>query len=104
MHGRSSVIYLRPAREDILTIARFHLEKAGPQSARRITERIETGIQSLGDFPFMGPLHPDGFLAQKEYRRFVLSTPYVCIYKVIDETVYVYRIVNGATDYPKLLE
>ena len=38
------------------------------------------------------------------YRKLVLTKTYVAVYKVIDGTVYVYRVVNGATDYPKLLK
>ena len=50
----------------------------------------------------MGALHPDAFLAQHQYRKLICGN-YVCIYKVIGQTVYVYRIVDGRTDYPKLL-
>lgn len=50
----------------------------------------------------MGALHPDSFLAEREYRKIICGN-YVCIYKVIGTTVYVYRIVDGRTDYPKLL-
>ena len=52
--------------------------------------------------PYMGALHPDQFLAEHQYRKLICGK-YVCIYKVIDQTVYVYRIVDGRTDYPKLL-
>ena len=34
----------------------------------------------------------------------VLTRTYVAVYKVEDDTVYIYRIVNGATDYPRLLK
>ena len=31
----------------------------------------------------------------------VLCGDYVCVYRVIEETVYIYRVVHGATDYTK---
>lgn len=34
----------------------------------------------------------------------LLDDEYVCVYKIIDMTVYIYRVVHGATDYPKLLK
>ena len=52
----------------------------------------------------MGPLHPDPELAVLGYRKLVLSKIYVAVYRVIGNVVYVYRIVNGTTDYPKLLK
>ena len=42
-------------------------------------------------------------LAAQGYRKLVLNKTYVAVYKMIGDTVYIYRIVNGAMDYPKLL-
>ena len=52
----------------------------------------------------MGPPHPDPELAVQGYRKLVLTKIYVAVYRVIDNVVFVYRIVNGTTDYPKLLK
>lgn len=101
---KNKVIYLRPAREDMLDIARFHLEKVGVNSARKITSEIEETISRLTDFPLMGPIHPDPVLAASGYRKLVVSNPYVCVYKLFDDGVYIYRIVNGRMDYPRLLK
>ena len=97
------IVYLSPAKEDILDIARYHLDKVGPQSARKITEAIETAINRLAEFPLMGQTHPDPVLADNGFRKLVVSSPYVCVYKLLESTVFVYRIVNGRLDYPKLL-
>ena len=32
------------------------------------------------------------------------TNAYVAIYKIIDNTVYIYRVVNGKTNYPRLLK
>ena len=52
----------------------------------------------------MGPPHTDPELAIQGYRKLVLTKIYVAVYRVIDNVVFVYRIVNGTTDYPKLLK
>ncbi|MBN1552232.1 type II toxin-antitoxin system RelE/ParE family toxin [bacterium] len=101
---KSKLVFLEPAKDDILSTAAFHLEKVGPISARRITDTIIDTIDRLADFPLIGPKHPDPVLAAKGYRKLVAAEQYVCIYKVFADTVYIYRIVNGATDYPKLLK
>lgn len=100
----SKLIYLAPAREDILNIARYHLEKIGVDSARNITEEIVGNIDRLAQFPLMGSTHPDPVLAENGYRKLVITPIYVCIYKVFDDGIYIYRVVNGKTDYPKLLK
>ena len=100
----SKLIYLAPAREDILDIARYHLEKVGVDSARNITEEIVGNIDRLAQFLLMGPMHPDPVLAENGYRKLDITPIYVCIYKVFDDGIYIYRVVNGKTDYPKLLK
>jgi len=52
----------------------------------------------------MGQTHPDPILAANGYRKLVLTKTYVAVYKVIGDTVYIYAIVNGVTDYPRLLK
>ena len=65
---------------------------------------MKTTINRLRDFPLMGQTHPDPILAASGYRKLVLTKTYVAIYKLIEDTVYVYAIVNGTTDYPRLLK
>lgn len=98
-----SVELLLAAWQDIDKISDFHLKMVGPASAKKITDKILDTLERLGDFPYMGAQHPDPVLGAREYRK-VLCGDYVCVYKVIDAHVYVYRIVNGRTDYPSLLK
>lgn len=93
---------LTPAWQDIDRISDLHLLLVGPQSAQKITDKLLDTIALLASQPYMGALHPDPFLAQREYRKIICGN-YVCVYKVIGTTVYVYRVVDGRTDYPKLL-
>lgn len=102
--AKCRVELLNAAWQDIDKIADFHLEKVGVESARRITDTILDGIERLAEFPLMGPLHPDSELSVLGYRKLVLTKTYVAVYRVIGDIVYIYRIVNGAIDYPKLLK
>ena len=72
-----------------------------PASAEKITDCIPDTLAKLASFPYMGAQHPDPELARLEYRK-VICGDYVCVYKVIEN--HVYRIVNGKTDYPRLLK
>jgi len=101
---QSKLVFLEPVKGDILSIAEFHLEKVGPKSAKRITDNILDAIDRLADYPLLGPTHPDPVLAEKGYRKLIVSDQYVCVYRVFTDAVYIYRVVNGAIDYPKLLK
>jgi toxin ParE1/3/4 len=96
--------FLPSAWEDLESIADFHLNEVGPASAEKITNQILDAIELLQAFPYSGAIHPDAELAYREYRKLVLSKTYVAIYRVVDDIIFIYRIVNGATDYPRLLK
>ena len=104
MPTRNKLVYLAPASRDFEEIVKFHLNQVGVPSARKITATMETSINKLMDFPLMGQTHPDPLLAAQGFRKLVLTKPYVAVYKVLGDTVYIYRIVNGAMDYPSLLK
>lgn len=102
--AKHKLAYLPPAETDVLEIVEFHAGQVGPASAREIYHSIREQIVRLQDFPLLGPLHPDPELAALGYRKLVLTKTYVAIYRVIGDTVTIYRVVNGKTDYPKLLK
>lgn len=101
---KNKIIILEPARNDILQIARDHIEQLGPSSVKRITDRLMEAIDRLVAFSLIGQTHPDPMLAAQGYRKLIAAEQYICIYKVLEETVYIYRVVNGEMDYPKLLK
>ena len=94
---------LLAAWQDIDKIADFHKKMVGAASAQRITDKILDTLERLGSFPYMGAQHPDPELARRDFRK-VICGNYVCVYKLIGSSVFVYRVVNGKTDYPKLLK
>jgi plasmid stabilization system protein ParE len=92
---------LTHAQKELEDIARIHLELVGPASARGITDRIYGALERLTTFPLSGALPKDRQLRGAGY-RFVVTGKYLCFYRLIEDTVYVYHIVHGATDYPQL--
>ena len=101
---RYKLVYLTPAEQDIKGIAKFHITQVGVQSARGIYQTIRQTILRLRDFPLIGQIHPDPLLAAKNYRKLILTNTYVEIYRVHGDPVHIYRLVNGTTDYPRLLK
>ncbi len=106
---------LTPAAKDIEKIAGYHLRMTGsgmhgravslrttsPESAEKITNKLLDTIQILEEQPYSGMEHPDDILRKQNYRK-LISGEYICVYKVIGKRGYIYRVVHGATDYPKL--
>lgn len=98
-----NVEILKPAWEDIERIADIHLSLVGPQSAKKVTDGILDSIDSLKMFPFGYRTVPDIELAESGYRM-VIYKRYVSVYRVIDNTVYVYHVFDSRTNYPQLLK
>lgn len=84
-------------------IARLHLNLVGPNSARKITNRIFDSLTRLEQFPLSGTLPRDKQLRDSGF-RYVIAGKYICVYKLIGETVFVYHIAHGATNYPLLFK
>jgi len=93
---------LAPARSELHEIARLHLELVGPASARKITDKIKRSLANLTTHPHMGATFPDSGLKREGYRKLVCGY-YICVYRLIGETVYVYHIIDGRTNYKRLL-
>ncbi len=104
MPTKAKLVYLTPATHDMEEIVKFHLTQVGASSARRIYELMRKEIEKLTRFPLMGQTHPDPLLAADGYRKLVLTDTYVAIYKLIGDTVYIYHVLNGRTDYPRLMK
>ena len=103
MPTKVNLEYLAPAVSDFEEIVKYHIAQVGVPYAKKIYTVMEETIRKLEDFPLLGQIHPDPLLAAQGYRKLVLNQTYVAVYRIVDKTVYIYRIVNGKTDYPKLL-
>ena len=92
---------LDPAWFDLEAIADYHLVVVGASSARNITDKILNSLKRLESFPLSCPLVPYCELAEQGYRLLVCGK-YVCIYRLIGDTVFIYHIAASAANYPAL--
>ena len=93
---------LTPAQRELEEIAHVHMQLVGPLSAKKITDRIYSALENLEIFPEAGVLCKDKQLAAAGYRMLICGD-YLCFYRLISTTVFVYHIVDGRSDYPKML-
>lgn len=99
----AEVVILEPAQRELEEIAQLHMELVGPNSARRITDLILNTLGRLEMFPLSGHMPRDKELRKSGY-RYVIAGKYICVYRVIHETVYVYHIAHGASNYPAMFK
>ena len=94
---------LAPAWAELEAIADRHLKMVGPSSAKKITDSILDSLDNLKFNPFLGKECTDKILSADKYRKLIIGN-YLCFYRVIGKVVYIYHIVDGRTDYPKVFE
>lgn len=94
---------LAPAWAELEAIADRHLKLVGPSSAKKITDSILDSLDNLKINPFLGKECTDEILSADKYRKLIIGN-YLCFYRVIGNIVYIYHIVDGRTDYPKIFE
>ena len=94
---------LPPAQAELEEIARIHLALSGPKSSRDITDKIYASMERLTMFPLSCPPIRDEQLSAAGY-RYILTGKYLIFYRSFGDTVVIYHIAHGSTDYPKLLK
>lgn len=89
--------------EDIAEIKRYIREElCNPSAADRIAKKIVSAYKGLKTAPFIGtPL--DSILEVKTDYRFLVCGNYLIFYKVKDDIISVYRVMNGRRDYCRQL-
>ena len=93
---------LSPAWKELDMIAELHMRLVGPVLAEKITDKILDTLELLKTDPLMGRLCDGYGTVFQNYRKLICGN-YICFYNVIGDTIYVYHIVDGRRDYPRLL-
>lgn len=96
-------VILDAAQRELEEIAQLHRNLVGPNSARKITNKIFDALSRPEPFPLSGSLPRDKELLRDGY-RYVVAGKYICVYRVLGDTVYVYHIAHGASNYPRLFK
>jgi addiction module RelE/StbE family toxin len=97
-----NVRFLQEAWDDLEEIV-LYIARDSRQAALRIHSKIIEKVTNLTVFPKRGRLIPDKKMAEAGYRMLVIK-PYIAFYRVVDRTVFIYRVLHGATNYPMLYE
>ena len=98
------VLLTDDAARDLQEIYDYIARHNSAARADYVLDQIESAFQSLSDHPQRGS-YPGELLhiGSREYRE-VFFNPYRIIYRVIEETVYVFIIADGRRDMQSLLQ
>ena len=92
---------LPSAWEDLKQIEDYYVIQFDTETAIRATNHILDTIERLETFSNSGSMLPDDWLNGQGYRM-VICKKHVAIYRLIEDTVYIYHIANTQTEYTKL--
>ena len=83
--------WTKPAIADLRAL-RAYIAERNPRAAEEVALKILDGVERLATFPASG--RP----GSKPYTRepVVPDTPYFIVYRVLDETVKILRVIHGA--------
>lgn len=101
-NNKYQLCILAPAQHELENIALIHKELAGAKSAQKIIDFIYKRLELLETNPNMGLDCKDRELKIEGYRMLVCKN-YLCFYRLINTQIFVYHIVDGRTNYPKLI-
>ena len=99
---KSYNVELLSAADDDLDDIFNYILLDNPEAANEVLDRVMTSLKHLEKFPYAGSKIMEDSLSSFEFRM-VISEPYIAFYRVIENTVYIYRILHGARDYIQVL-
>jgi plasmid stabilization system protein ParE len=100
--GNYSVELLPAAYDDLNEIFNYILID-NPTAAESMLDKIMTSLHRLENFPKSGVSVMDHYLKNFNFRMIIIEA-YIAFYRLVDNKVYVYRILHSARDYVDLLK
>ena len=99
----AKIKYSRLAHLDLEEIGDYIAgDLKNPIAAWNTVNRIQDAVDRLADFPELGALLAVHYDAAGSY-RFLVCGNYLTFYRVVDDVVYIDRVLYGRRDYMKIL-
>jgi len=98
--GTYEVRFLQEALDDLEEIV-LYIAQDNKAAALRMHDTIIEKVKDLTIFPKRGRLVPEKKIAQAGYRVLGVK-PYIVFYRIVENNVFIYRVLHGSTNYPLL--
>jgi len=96
------VQFLQEALDDLEEIV-LYIAQHNKTTALRMHDNIIEKANDLSTFPKRGRPVPHPKMSCVGYRMLHMK-PYIAFYRIINKTVFIYRVLHGATNYPLLYD
>ena len=90
--------WLYEAQMEYRELLSYYRNTAGIQAAKKFSESILISINQLTDFPEMGVLKEGKLLGKYGFRALFIGK-YVCIYRIDDDAVRIFHLVDARSNY-----
>ena len=90
--------WLSEARNELRELLCYYRTNVGSPYAQKFANKILRATERLADFPEMGVLKYDTLLGKYGFRALFISQ-YVCIYKIENNTVFIYHLADARKNY-----
>ena len=90
--------WLSEARNELRELLYYYRTNVASPYAQKFANKILRAIERLADFPEMGVLKYDTLLGKYGFRALFIGQ-YVCIYKIENNTVFIYHLADARKNY-----
>ena len=90
--------WLSEASSEFRDFLRYYRNTGGAKYARAFSEKVLNAVEQLGEFPEQGVLRQDTLMGKYGFRALFVAQ-YVCVYRIEEETVYIYHFADARKNY-----
>ena len=94
------VKFLEPALNDLEEII-LYIAQDSKTAALKMHDKIINKSKKLETFPNLGREVPDKKMKESGFRMLIIDS-YIAFYRIIGDTIFIYRVLHGSRDYPRL--
>lgn len=90
--------WLSEAQGEFRELLNYYQTTVGAKYARAFSERILSSVEQLEQFPMLGVLKEHTLMGKYGFRALHIKQ-YVCIYRIHNDMVLIYHLVDGRSNY-----
>lgn len=90
--------WLSEARNEFRDYLLYYRNTVGAKYAHAFSDKILSAVGQLAQFPYLGVLRQDTMMGKYGFRALFVAQ-YVCIYRIEDNTVFIYHLADARKNY-----
>lgn len=90
--------WLSEAKNEFRDYLLYYRNKVGVKYAQDFSEKILSSVAQLAQFPEMGVLRQNTLMGKYGFRALFVAQ-YVCVYRIEEDTVFIYHFADARKNY-----